>query len=385
MSEKDSFVGDVLPEDMLHRTLLQITVFLTLAHSVLSSWTGATCASTGKFESEKGNFVLSWCFPSSDEIQLTYTLSGTSFIGLGFGGSMFDADMIIGWVNGSTGESFVDDYYSNDEKAPLLDTALGGQSNVKLLEGYRSNGNTATVLTVLRKLSTGDVFDRDILSTGTNDIVYAWQSSQDGQGLIYHADNHNHIHIDFSKSDGIPDTTFGYEESGSLSRELIQTSYFGVLSTWQSEAAGSDSVSNYPYGSATDIADDGHGKPLMLLSDLERNVINSKAYAPCSLHVYTTPNSTFLLNHPEYFDVMTKPRTTLLGRLEPVPEVELEDAKALYLKKHPTSKAWIGFSDFVLYRLEIADVYVVGGFGNEHYIGWISASQYLSASGHAIV
>lgn len=150
---------------------LPITVFLTIAHCVLSLKNGKICAPTGKFESEKGNFVLSWCFPSNDEIQLTYTLSGTSYIGLGFGGSMFDADMIIGWVNGATGESFVDDYYSNAEKAPLLDTALGGQSNVKLLEGYRSNGNTSTVLTVLRKLSTGDAFDRDILSTGTNDMV----------------------------------------------------------------------------------------------------------------------------------------------------------------------------------------------------------------------
>ena len=82
---------------------------------------------------------------------------------------------------------------------------------------------------------------------------------------------------------------------------------------------------------------------------------------------------------------MTKPRTTLLGRLEPVPQAELEDAKALYLEKHPTSKAWIGFSDFVLYRLEISDVFVVGGFGNEHYIGWISASQYLSTTAHTTV
>ena len=71
-------------------------------------------------------------------------------------------------------------------------------------------------------------------------------------------------------------------------------------------------------------------------------------------------------------------RTTLLGKLEAVPEDELEQAKQTYLAKHPNSKAWINFSDFTMYRMLVEDVYVVGGFGNDHYIGWISAEQYLS-------
>lgn len=71
-------------------------------------------------------------------------------------------------------------------------------------------------------------------------------------------------------------------------------------------------------------------------------------------------------------------RTTLLGTLEPVPEEELEAARITYLKKHPKAQAWIYFSDFTLYRMVVEDVYVVGGFGNSHYIGWISPEQYLS-------
>lgn len=71
-------------------------------------------------------------------------------------------------------------------------------------------------------------------------------------------------------------------------------------------------------------------------------------------------------------------RTTLLGTLEPVPEDELEAARATYLKKHPKAAAWITFSDFTLYRMNIEDVYCVGGFGNNHYIGWIAPEQYLS-------
>jgi hypothetical protein len=79
-------------------------------------------------------------------------------------------------------------------------------------------------------------------------------------------------------------------------------------------------------------------------------------------------------------DVMTKPRTTLLGHLQEVPADELEAARATYLVKHPKAKAWITFSDFKMYRFVVEDVYAVGGFGNDHYIGWIATDQYLSIS-----
>jgi hypothetical protein len=61
-----------------------------------------------------------------------------------------------------------------------------------------------------------------------------------------------------------------------------------------------------------------------------------------------------------------------------VPTDELSAARAAYLVKHPQAGMWIDFSDFAMYRMEIVDVYYVGGFGNEHYIGWIAPSEYLS-------
>ncbi len=62
----------------------------------------------GTFKNEKGEFSLSWCVPTgTDEITFTLSLAGTSYVALGFGGSMKDADMIVGWVTTSGGKSFV--------------------------------------------------------------------------------------------------------------------------------------------------------------------------------------------------------------------------------------------------------------------------------------
>lgn len=79
-----------------------------------------------------------------------------------------------------------------------------------------SNTTTSTTLTFTRKLVTGDKYDRDISLTEPNDMIYAWGVS-DSSGLVYHGDNHNHIFVDFTKANGIPDNAFGEEESGKRS------------------------------------------------------------------------------------------------------------------------------------------------------------------------
>ena len=67
---------------------------------------------------------------------------------------------------------------------------------------------------------------------------------------------------------------------------------------------------DYPYGSVADIADEepSTGRPLILLSDLERNVINMKENPRVSIEFITVPETLEQLQHPERFDVMTKPR-----------------------------------------------------------------------------
>ena len=52
---------------------------------------------------------------------------------------------------------------------------------------------------------------------------------------------------------------------------------------------------------------------------------------------------------------------------------EVAEARKLYLARYPNSKHWVDFEDFSFYRMDVMDVYYVGGFG---VMGWVSASEY---------
>ena len=48
-------------------------------------------------------------------------------------------------------------------------------------------------------------------------------------------------------------------------------------------------------------------------------------------------------------------------------------ARKLYLERYANSKNWVDFEDFSFYRMDVMDVYYVGGFG---VMGWVSAPEY---------
>ena len=64
---------------------------------------------------------------------------------------------------------------------------------------------------------------------------------------------------------------------------------------------------------------------------------------------------------------------TLVGNVLPVPNTELAEVRKLYLERHANSKYWVDFEDFSFFRMEVVDVYYVGGFG---VMGRVSASDY---------
>jgi hypothetical protein len=128
--------------------------------------------------------------------------AGTAFIGIGFGNSMYNADMIIGWVDDTDGNPTIGDYYSSSENTPNFDTDLGGTDDVTLLGGSKTSN--ATTLTFIRELDTGDSkYDKVISTTMPNDMIYAWASNANAH-LVYHGDNHNHVLVNFANVNGSP-------------------------------------------------------------------------------------------------------------------------------------------------------------------------------------
>jgi putative heme iron utilization protein len=66
-------------------------------------------------------------------------------------------------------------------------------------------------------------------------------------------------------------------------------------------------------------------------------------------------------------------RITLVGNVLPVSDPELAEAREIYLARHANSKYWVDFEDFSFYRMNVVDIYYVGGFG---VMGWVSAFEY---------
>jgi len=75
-------------------------------------------------------------------------------------------------------------------------------------------------------------------------------------------------------------------------------------------------------------------------------------------------------------------RVTLIGSVTRIPEPELATARAVYLTGYPDSKYWVDFEDFFFYRMDVLDVYYVGGFG---VMGWVAALDYSQAQSDPLV
>ena len=62
-----------------------------------------------------------------------------------------------------------------------------------------------------------------------------------------------------------------------------------------------------------------------------------------------------------------------MGNVLTIPQSEIVEARKLYLERYANSKYWVDFEDFSFYRMDVLDVYYVGGFG---VMGWVLASDY---------
>src|SRR5271169_6666032 len=144
-------------------------------------------------------------------------------------------------------------------------------------------------------------------------------------------------------------------------RTLMHLGRIGSLSTLSRKQPG------FPFGSLMPYGLDNQGRPIFLISTMAMHTQNLQADPRASLFV-TEPDASG--------DPLGSSRVTLIGNALKIPEPELAVARNAYLTGYPDSKYWVDFEDFFFYRLDVIDVYYVGGFG---VMGWVAASDYSQA------
>ena len=141
-------------------------------------------------------------------------------------------------------------------------------------------------------------------------------------------------------------------------RTLMYLGRIGSLSTLSRKQPG------FPFGSVMPYGLDDHGRPIFLISTMAMHTQNLRA----------DPRASLLVTRDDAGgDPLGASRVTLIGNVLPIPEAEVAEARTLYLAHYPNSKYWVDFEDFSFYRLDVMDVYYVGGFG---VMGWVSAPEY---------
>ena len=144
-------------------------------------------------------------------------------------------------------------------------------------------------------------------------------------------------------------------------RTLLETERVGTLATHSALHPGFPFASVMPYALTPD------GSPLFLISGMALHTQNVIADARASLLVMQSGSGA---------DPLGAPRATLLGTARRIAEPD-ESVRELYLQRHPSAGYWIGFSDFSFFRLDVAHIYFVGGFG---VMGWVEHNDYATAA-----
>jgi putative heme iron utilization protein len=130
----------------------------------------------------------------------------------------------------------------------------------------------------------------------------------------------------------------------------------------------------WPFATLVAVSVDDRGRPLLLLSRLAEHTKNLEGCPRASL-LLTDPAGSGDADEPA--DPLAAGRVTLVGACAVVPAIEREAAQGAFLAAHPGSAQTMGFADFALWRVDVARVRWIGGFGR---MGWVDASDYFAAS-----
>lgn len=143
-------------------------------------------------------------------------------------------------------------------------------------------------------------------------------------------------------------------------KTLLTNERLGTIATQSARHPG------WPFASVMPYALAGDGAAMFLMSSMAIHTQNAIADPRVSLLVMQSGGDA---------DPLGSPRATLLGHLKKI-DAPSDALRAAYLERHPNARHWIDYSDFSFFRLEVTNVYFVGGFG---VMGWVDASDYVAA------
>jgi hypothetical protein len=113
---------------------------------------------------------------------------------------------------------------------------------------------------------------------------------------------------------------------------------------------------------------DDQGQPVFLISTMAMHTQN----------LLSDPRASLLVTPPQSrSDPLGAARVTLMGTVTKVPKEEAIEVRELYLARHTDASYWVDFQDFGFFRMALADVYFVGGFGS---MGWVMPEDYARAA-----
>lgn len=136
--------------------------------------------------------------------------------------------------------------------------------------------------------------------------------------------------------------------------QFLRSTQRGILSTHSTKFDG------YPFGSVAPFVLDHNCQPIVLISTIAEHTKNIIANPKVSLLVFASDE-----------DLQANARLTLLGNAV---KIDKEDAnlRARYLRYLPQAASYFDMHDFSFYRIEIAQMRYIAGFGK---MGWLSGDN----------
>lgn len=145
-------------------------------------------------------------------------------------------------------------------------------------------------------------------------------------------------------------------------KTLVYLQQTGSLSTLSRKQPG------WPFGSVMPYGLDAQEQPVFLISTMAMHTQN----------LLGDPRASLLVTPPQSrIDPLGAARVTLMGSVTKVRKEENAEVRACYLERHANASYWVDYQDFGFFRMAIAEIYFVGGFGS---MGWVAPADYGAAT-----